>query len=106
MHSATSVSLFDQGLVQVLQAVPTGLQPKEPYVLALSSQADGGGALQALATFTTNPAGSAVVDAVGPIRQLVQDASGDARRYLVLAQGTAERIGTVVQVQMHGALTP
>lgn len=31
----TSVSLFDQGLVQVLQAAVTGLAPKQPYVLAL-----------------------------------------------------------------------
>ena len=32
----TSVSLFDQGLVQILQAAVTGLQPKQPYVLALA----------------------------------------------------------------------
>ena len=31
----TSVTLFDQGLVQVLQAAVTGLEPKQPYVLAL-----------------------------------------------------------------------
>ena len=31
----TSVALFDQGLVQVLQAAVTGLQPKQPYVLGL-----------------------------------------------------------------------
>jgi YVTN family beta-propeller protein len=39
----TSVSLFDQGLLQVLQASVTGLQPKQPYVLALSRAPDGGG---------------------------------------------------------------
>jgi hypothetical protein len=31
----TSVALFDQGLVDVLQAAVTGLQPKHSYVLAL-----------------------------------------------------------------------
>src|ERR1700758_2765146 len=31
----TSVSLFDQGLIQVLQASVTALEPKKPYVLAL-----------------------------------------------------------------------
>jgi YVTN family beta-propeller protein len=31
----TTVVLFDQGLLQVLQASVTGLQPKQPYVLAL-----------------------------------------------------------------------
>ena len=30
----TSVSLFDQGLSQVLQAAATGLEPRKPYVLA------------------------------------------------------------------------
>ncbi|MBW8651234.1 YncE family protein, partial [Klebsiella pneumoniae] len=42
----TSVTLFDQGLTQVLQAAVTGLEPKQPYVLALASQADGGGMLE------------------------------------------------------------
>src|SRR6267378_1029634 len=32
-NAPTSVSLFDQGLIQVLQASVTGLEPKQPYVL-------------------------------------------------------------------------
>src|SRR5438093_1178129 len=39
----TSVSLFDQGLIQVLQAAVTGLKPGKPYVLALARRRDGGG---------------------------------------------------------------
>ena len=69
----TSVSLFDQGLIQVLQASVTGLEPKQKYVLALADKPDGSGSLQPLAAFMTNPAGSAIVDAAGPIRQIVQD---------------------------------
>ena len=34
-NAPTSISLFDQGLVQMLQAEVTGLQPNHPYVLAL-----------------------------------------------------------------------
>ncbi len=97
--AATSVSLFDQGLVQVVQASVTGLQPKSPYVLALSTRQDGSGALQPLAAFTTNPAGSAIVNAVGPIRQLVQSDVPDQRRFLVVARGAAEAPGVVVQRQ-------
>src|SRR5262249_53135923 len=67
---ATSVSLFDQGLIQVLQASVTGLAPKQKYVLALAERADGGGAIEPLAAFMTNPAGSAIVNAAGPIRQI------------------------------------
>lgn len=95
----TSVSLFDQGLVQVLQASVTGLAPKHSYVVALSLKADGSGTLQALAGFTTNPAGSAIVNSAGPIRQLVEDTATSPRRYLVVAEGTPGQVGPVVQIQ-------
>ncbi|MFG1343000.1 YncE family protein [Xanthobacter autotrophicus] len=95
----TSVSLFDQGLIQILQASVTGLEPKKPYVLALASQPDGKGALEPLSAFMTNPAGSAIVNAAGPIRQIVQSDAKAARRYLVIAKGTAAQPGAVVQRQ-------
>ncbi len=95
----TSVSLFDQGLIQILQASVTGLQPKQKYVLALAEHEDGSGPLQPLAAFTTNPAGSAIVNATGPIRQIVNDPATSQRRYLVIAPGDATKFGEVVQVQ-------
>jgi YVTN family beta-propeller protein len=95
----TSVSLFDQGLVQVLQASVTGLMPKQPYVLALATRPDGSGTLEPLASFMTNPAGSAIVDTVGPIRQIAEGSATAPRRYLVVAEGKAAQIGPVVQVQ-------
>jgi YVTN family beta-propeller protein len=97
--AATSVSLFDQGLVQVVQASVAGLEPKAPYVLALAARADGGGPLQPLSAFITNPAGSAIVNAIGPIRQLVQAPGLDERRYLVVTAGTPANLGAVVQRQ-------
>jgi YVTN family beta-propeller protein len=97
----TSVSLFDQGLIQVLQASATGLEPGKPYVLALSETKNGDGTLESLASFMTNPAGSAIVNAMGPIRQLVQTNGEEQqeRRYLVIAPGTADQHGAPVQVQ-------
>jgi YVTN family beta-propeller protein len=95
----TSVTLFDQGLLQVLQASVTGLAPKQPYVLALSPEPNGGGMLEPLASFMTNPAGSAIVNAVGPIRQVVQAEAAAPRRYLVIAPGPQAHPGTAVQVQ-------
>jgi YVTN family beta-propeller protein len=65
-RAPTSVSLFDQGLIQVIQAAVTGLEPKHPYVLGLSQRPDGRGALEVLAAFTTNPAGAAIVKCIGP----------------------------------------
>jgi YVTN family beta-propeller protein len=95
----TSVSLFDQGLVQVVQAAVTGLRPKSPYVLALSDRRNGGGDLQPLAAFTTNAAGAAIVDATGPIRQIVRGEGATPRRYLVIAAGLSASPGPVLQVQ-------
>lgn len=95
----TSVALFDQGLLQVFQASVTGLKPKQPYVVALAEQADGSGPLQPLANFMTNPAGSAIVNAIGPIRQIVQAEVAATRRYLVIAPVADGRPGSPVQVQ-------
>jgi len=98
-QAPTSVTLFDQGLVQVLEASVTGLEPKHPYLLALSERADGDGMLEALASFSTNPAGAAIVNAVGPIRQIVHGDAGAARRYLVIVTGSAAQPGKLVQIQ-------
>jgi YVTN family beta-propeller protein len=96
----TSVTLFDQGLTQVLQAAVSGLAPKQPYVLALASRPDGSGALEPLSAFTTNPAGAAIVNAVGPIRQIVQSDAKTERRYLVIVPGTPQQLGKPVQLQV------
>ena len=100
----TSVSLFDQGLAQVLQASATGLEPKHPYVLALADNPDGSGNLEPIASFMTNPAGSAIVNALGQIRQIVQSGAGagagaDKRRFLVIAPQVDGKPGAPVQVQ-------
>jgi YVTN family beta-propeller protein len=97
---ATAVTLFDQGLVQMLQAAVTGLEPRKPYTLALASTASGDGPLQPLAGFMTNPAGAAVVNSIGPIRQIVEAKRDEARRYLVIATGSPADIGAAVQIQM------
>jgi YVTN family beta-propeller protein len=96
----TSVSLFDQGLIQILQASVTGLESKQPYVLALALERSGEGPLEPLAAFMTNPAGSAIVNATGAIRQVVHGEDNNRRRYLVIAKGRADKPGPVVQVQL------
>jgi YVTN family beta-propeller protein len=99
-NAPTSVSLFDQGLIQVLEAAVSGLQPKQPYVLALAENPDGTGALQPLQTFMTNPAGAAIVNAIGPIRQLVESDVKAQRRYLVIAPASGTELGAPAQVQV------
>ena len=97
----TTVSLFDQGITQVLQAAVAGLEPAKPYVLVLASRHDGSGAIEPLVQFMTNPAGAAVVNAVGPIRQIIEpDAqSRDERRYLAIFSVEHGKPARPVQLQ-------
>jgi hypothetical protein len=95
----THVTLFDQGLVQVLQAAITGLPPKQPFVLALSDDLKGTGHIEPLAGFMSNPAGAAIVNTIGPIRQVIQGVGASQKRYLVIANGTPTQLGDIVQVQ-------
>ena len=98
----TTVALFDQGLLQVLQASATGLEPRQPYVLGLADNPDGSGSIESLATFMTNPAGSAIVNAIGQIRQIVAPGEAnpnDRRRYLIIAPRVDGKPGVPVQVQ-------
>jgi hypothetical protein len=83
----------------VLEAAVSGLDPGKPYVLALSNEPTGAGVLQPLQGFMTNPAGAAIVNAIGPIRQVVRGEDKIQRRYLVIAPGTADQHGPPVQVQ-------
>ncbi|MFL6674532.1 MAG: YncE family protein [Massilia sp.] len=102
-QASTTVTVNNQGLVDLLQAAVTGLEPKKAYVLALSRRADGSGALEPIAKFMGNPAGAATVLTLGPLRRAVDsNAKGgaDERRYLVIATTTdGGTPGAVVQVQ-------
>lgn len=100
-RAPTSVTLFDQGIQQMLQASVTGLRPGESYVLALAQRADGTGSFEPLQPFTTNPAGAAIVNAIGPIRQVVRASAASERRFLVICSGTSQHLGAIVQVQLQ-----
>jgi hypothetical protein len=97
----TQVTLFDQGIVQVLQAAVTGLPPKQSFVLALADDPKGVGRLEVLAGFISNPAGAAIVNTIGPIRQITQGDGTTPKRYLVIARGTPTQIGEPVQLQVQ-----
>ena len=77
---ASAASISDRTTIEAAQ-----------YVLALSHQPDGGGILEPLAEFTTNPAGSAIANSLGPIRQVVQGEHDVQRHYLVIVPGTSNR---------------
>jgi hypothetical protein len=81
------------------QAAVTGLAPKQPFVAALSDDPKGTGRLEPLAGFMTNPAGAAIVNTVGPIRQVTQSTGATPKRYLVIVAGTPAQLGEPLQVQ-------
>ncbi len=86
-------------MLQTLQAAVTGLPPKMPFVLALAADPKGATGLEPLAAFMTNPAGAAIVNAIGPIRQVTRTDAGASRRYLVVVSGKPGELGSVVQMQ-------
>jgi YVTN family beta-propeller protein len=98
-RAETTVAVNNQGLIDLLEAAVTGLEPKKPYLLALASNADGSGTLDPVAKFMTNPVGAAIVVAVGPLRTAVEGNPGSSRRYLVIAPLSDNKPGTPVQVQ-------
>ena len=91
----TSVSLFEQGFIQILQAAVTGLRPGVSYQLGLI---DSQGVIETLANFRTNPAGAAIVNATGPIRQIVAPTTAVEPRKLVIVEAGATP-GQPVQTQ-------
>ena len=76
----------------------TGLEPKKTYFLATSMQADGSGVLTPIAKFMSNPAGAAIVDAVGALRSTLAGNIPPSRAYLVVAMEQDGRPGKALQV--------
>jgi len=98
--AASTVALFDQGVIQVLQVTATGLSPKRAYLLVLAGDPNGGGTLEPIARFTTNPAGAANVDTMGPIRQVVHGEAGSSQRWLAIVEADTQGApGKLVQIQ-------
>ena len=65
----------------------------------LASHPDGTGEVEAIAKFKANPAGGAIVNTTGPIRQIVRGNETATRRYLAIREMADGQPGTVVQTQ-------
>ena len=49
----------------------------------------------------TDPELAAIINTIGPLRQVVTAGQKESRRYLVIATGTAKEIGQPVQIQLE-----
>jgi YVTN family beta-propeller protein len=92
----TTVAVNDQGLIDLLEAAVTGLQPKTSYVVALAANADGSGPLEPIAKFTAGADGGAIPVSIGPFRRALAGDESTPRRFLVIARADDQ---AVVQVQ-------
>jgi YVTN family beta-propeller protein len=101
-EAPTTVTLNNQGLIDLLQAAVTGLKPKSKYQLVLvSKNEEPYGSIQPLTVFQTNPAGAAIVNTLGPLRQfVVGPADPNDRRYLAIVPLDEGGSGKPVQVQL------
>jgi YVTN family beta-propeller protein len=85
---STTVTLNNQGPLDLLEAAVTGLDPNASYTLGLVPDLQGSDQnFQPLATFQTNAAGAQIVESLGPLRQVVAGSPQledrrDERRFL------------------------
>ena len=83
--------------MQVLEASVTGLKPGKQRFGALDRTFRCRSPRAAAGFWLTR--GFAIVNAIGPIRQVVRDRDKSQRRYLVIAPGKVGNLGAPVQAQ-------
>jgi YVTN family beta-propeller protein len=72
LHAQATVSINELGSVDLLEAAVSGLKPVHNYTLYLvASQNAPFGQKQALATFKTNVGGAQILQAIGPLREVL-----------------------------------
>jgi YVTN family beta-propeller protein len=96
----TTVTVNNQGALDLLEAAVTGLEPGSTYTLGLATRPDGSGQRVSLATFKTNAAGAQVVTAIAPLRTMVSpNANSNARRYVLIVKGADMQGGPIAQIE-------
>ena len=102
-EAPTTVTLNNQGLIDLLQAAVTGLKPKATYQIALvGDQKDPYHDFQPLTTFQTNAAGAQIVNTLGPLRRALTGPPGQSeRRYLVIVPVDGSSQPEPVQIQLE-----
>ncbi|SRR5258708_2514498 len=89
-NAQASVAVNSLGLLDLVQVAAENLMPMSPYQLDLAGPGDASGKLEPLAVFTTQPDGSAIVQAIGPLKTLAAEAGTSAgessHRFLIVTQ--------------------
>src|ERR1700730_2860073 len=73
-NAQASVAVNSLGLLDLLQVAAENLMPASQYQLNLTESGDASEKIEPLAVFTTQPDGSAIVQAIGPLKTLAAEA--------------------------------
>ena len=90
-NAQASVAVNSLGLLDLVQIAAENLMPTSQYQVYLAGPGDApSGKLEGLAVFTTNPDGSGIVQAIGPLKTLAAEAGTSAgessHRFLIVTQ--------------------
>jgi hypothetical protein len=104
--ATTTVTLNNQGPLDLLEAAVTGLDPNAGYTIGLVPDLNGSNQnFQPLASFQTNAAGAQIVESLGPLRQIVassqqaQDQREDQRFLEIVPTGGTQPVQVQLQTQ-------
>jgi YVTN family beta-propeller protein len=102
-QAPTTVTLNNQGPIDLLEAAVTGLNPNSSYTLGLVPNLVARDQnFLPLATFQTNAAGAQIVESLGPLRQVLSGPppQQEDRRFLaIVPTGETQPVQVQVQVQ-------
>ncbi|MBW4444916.1 MAG: beta-propeller fold lactonase family protein [Plectolyngbya sp. WJT66-NPBG17] len=105
-QAATTVAVNNQGLIDIVEASVSGLQPEQSYELVLVEHPNlPYGKIEPLERFKTNQAGAAIVTTIGPIKQIVTATSETQRRYLAIVPTQNKDQRLPVQIQLERKVT-
>jgi YVTN family beta-propeller protein len=89
-NAQASVAVNSLGQLDLVQVAAENLTPTSQYQLNLTESGDASGKLEPLAVFMTQPDGSAIVQAIGPLKTLAAEAAASAsepsRQFLIVTQ--------------------
>jgi len=87
-NAQASVAVNWLGLLDLVQIAAENLMPMSQYQVSLAEPGDASEKIEPLAVFTTNPDGSGIVQAIGPLKTLAAEAGTSAseasRQFLIV----------------------
>ncbi len=104
-NAQASVAVNSLGQLDLVEVAAANLTPTSQYQLNLTESGDASGKIEPLAVFTTQPDGSAIVQAIGPLKTLAAEAGASASERQFLTVTPANNPSQVVLRQAGNSST-